>query len=175
MRTSATSLHDLAKKLAALAQREVPRLQHAVSDKGSVPAPGSDACFAIAPVILEKAIITNKTTPDDVAARLATAAVKEYEALLQKSRDPKDLLIQAMSLNKTGFLAQYSKNKTSLESAWNFARDQEADPFESMGLIALTYCRHVAKGLPDAPEAIQAMQSALEALVTNVHEAIQEA
>jgi hypothetical protein len=175
VRTDAASIHNLARKLATLAQTEVSQVQCAVSDKASLPAAASDACFAIAPVILEKAIITNKTTPGDIAARLATAAVKEYEALLQQSRDPKELLLQAMTLNRNGFLGQYSRNKAVLERAWNFSRDQEADPFESMGMIAFTYCRHLAKGLPEAPEAIAAMQSALGAFVTTIHEAIQEA
>jgi hypothetical protein len=175
MRFDPESINDLARTLAALAFDEIPRLQGGVSSQGLVPTDASDACFAIASVVLEKTIITNRTMPGDVSVRLAATAVKEYETLLQKSRDPKELLVEAMSLSKTGFQAQYKKNKVSLEGAWNLARDQGTDPFGSMAMIGLQYCKHVAKSSVQAPDALAAMQMELDVFVARIRAAIEDA
>jgi len=171
------SFSGLAKILAVLAENVVPRLRSTVSAslQAGCPILMSEACLAIAAVILEKAIITNSTTPGDIALRLRTLAVKEYEASLLKKRDTKDLWVEAMSTGKRGSQVEYRKNKTSIENAWNWARDRGANPFESMGLITLTYCEYVAKVALNTPDVLGATQSELEAFVTNVRAVIKDA
>ena len=176
MRFDRESIGEVGKKLAILADDSTPKLQSAVSTslQANCPKEALEACYAVAAVVLQKAILTNRTTPGDVTVALASAAVKEYDAQVEKKREQSDLFLDGISRGKVGPQADYRKNKALIDGAWNFAREKDADPVQSLGLIAVTYCEHVAKQVLGA-DALDAMQSELEGLVTRVHAAIQGA
>lgn len=168
-------LNLLAKRLAMLASDRVSALAEAATGDIDYAPQVTGTLLALMPHMFEKAIITSPSLPGDVAAGLAAAFVKDFEAVVKMvsnaggfSNPIKKALFNAGF--HTIFRREYDELKPKIDGLWQTARKEQANPLEYMAYLVLKRAEAASGKSLESDQRIASTCNAVFSLFKEVHD-----